>query len=300
MQFSNFLWIVPAVIYIFLIKRIFFAKNFMLFADLLPKNYFLNILLFLSLTGLFVWLWAIISRPYFSIYENQNNLQVVLALDSSISMNTNDILPSRIEVVKKWLENFLAKNISADIGVVIFAWKAYISLPPTDQNIVKNYVSNLKVFDESNQNLQWTAIWDAILASMKMLTTEKKAIVLITDGESNKWLSQKTAYQYGLWSWVDIFMIGVGSKNGGYLKVWDSVQKIDGVDLKDFEWKKFEVESTDQFETAIENIFSWYKNEKSLVLKKQFLDYKNIILFSAIGLLLVHLLSFSKFAKDEF
>lgn len=299
MLFSNFYWIIILIIYIFSIKRIFFTKNFMIFQNLLPKTYFQNFLFFLGLSWLFLAAAIFVSRPYFPIYEYKNSFQIVLALDSSISMKTQDIYPSRIEVVKKWMQNFLSKNPSIDIWVVVFAGKAYISLPVSNQiEIVKNYISSLKVFDISNQNLQWTAIGDAILFATKMFSQKQKAIVVISDGQSNKWIGQKLAYEYAVWSWIDVYMIGVWSKQGWYLTIWSWVQKIDWVDLKDFEWKKYQAQDIKEFENALENIVSWYKNEKILFWEKKYIDWKNIIFFSSLILLILHFLTQSKFSED--
>ena len=67
---------------------------------------------------------AMISQIYISFYYTKeippkNTLMIVL--DISRSMLSEDILPSRIKIAKSTLEDFIIEQKDNDIGLIIFA-----------------------------------------------------------------------------------------------------------------------------------------------------------------------------------
>ncbi len=95
--------------------------------------------------------------------------------------------PTRIDVAKDVLIDFVRRRKTDRIGVVVFAKEAYVLSPPTlDYSLIAALVSRIElgVIDSSK-----TAIGDAVgtaVARMRRSDARSKAVVLLTDGDSNE------------------------------------------------------------------------------------------------------------------
>jgi len=141
------------------------------------------------------------------------NGNLVVTVDTSLSMAAKDISPSRLENAKLMLGALAEKFPDYRIGVVAFAGRAYIQCPlTTDLEAIKYFISSLSpgmLFSKG------TDLSDAIETSARMLERYggQKVMVLITDGEDHsKNLDQaiKDASEAGL----RIFTIGIGKPDG--------------------------------------------------------------------------------------
>ena len=56
--------------------------------------------------------------------EDGRGVDIVLAVDSSLSMNATDFKPSRLEAAKQIAESFVRGRVSDRIGLVTFGWPA--------------------------------------------------------------------------------------------------------------------------------------------------------------------------------
>jgi Ca-activated chloride channel family protein len=136
--------------------------------------------------------------------EEEKGIDIVLVLDLSGSMAA--ILdaaaaelppgsgqgaarkrPTRIDVAKDVLIDFVRRRRTDRIGVVVFAKQAFVLSPPTlDYGLIAQLVSKIElgVIDSSK-----TAIGDAVgtaVARMRRSDARSKAVVLLTDGDSNE------------------------------------------------------------------------------------------------------------------
>lgn len=153
-----------------------------------PKaiNMWRNIFLISSLALLVI---ALCGPMYGSqaISQKQSNKEIVLCLDLSSSMNTTDILPTRLDRAKQYANKIIDANTDVKIGLVVFAGNAYISTPLTiDAEAVK---LNIAAMNTSMLPAQGTAIAKALQASAECFNLKQqagRAIVLITDGEDHE------------------------------------------------------------------------------------------------------------------
>ncbi|HEX8795536.1 MAG TPA: VWA domain-containing protein [Polyangiaceae bacterium] len=136
--------------------------------------------------------------------EEERGIDIVLVLDLSGSMQAvmdapqGELVPSpsgrgprhrptRIDVAKDVLVDFVKRRKTDRIGVVVFAKQAFVLSPPTlDYALITQLVSRIElgVIDSSK-----TAIGDAVgtaVARMRRSTARSKAVVLLTDGDSNE------------------------------------------------------------------------------------------------------------------
>ncbi|MBV9950240.1 MAG: VWA domain-containing protein, partial [Myxococcales bacterium] len=136
--------------------------------------------------------------------QEEKGIDIVLVLDLSGSMNAvmdakaDDLVPgpgtrgarrrpTRLDVAKDVLVDFVTRRKTDRIGVVVFAKQAFVLSPPTlDYGLITQLVSKIElgIIDDSK-----TAIGDAVgtaVARMRRSDARSKAVVLLTDGDSNE------------------------------------------------------------------------------------------------------------------
>jgi Ca-activated chloride channel family protein len=144
-----------------------------------------------------------LARPQ-SVLRGENaeerGIDIVIVLDLSGSMRAlmdqpTDTLPipgqraarlTRLETAKQVILDFVTRRPNDRIGIVVFGKSAYILSPPTlDKTLLAALVSrmSLDVIDGNG-----TAIGDAVgtaVARLRRSDSRSKAIILLTDGDSN-------------------------------------------------------------------------------------------------------------------
>lgn len=224
--------------------------------------------------------------------EKKNGIDIEILFDISYSMKARDLKPTRMDVAKSVLQNFISKITSDRVWLVIFAGKPFTSVPLSfDYSFLLDAVKNLGV-DSINQNyayLQWTAIGDAMLVWTKALWNEKdrqKVIILLTDWEANKWVRPLLAVKLAKENNIKIYTIWIWWLEDSYVYLDDQFGRktkvaIWWVDEKTLQaiseitwWKYFR--ATDN--TSLENIFKELStlNKTDIEIKKNVL-YKPYI-----------------------
>ncbi|HUO57228.1 MAG TPA: VWA domain-containing protein [bacterium] len=175
------------------------------------------------------------------VEEKKPVTDLLVALDVSFSMITDDLKPNRITAAKKILGEFLDKVQNVRVGLNIFAGASFTQCPLTsDIEIVKKLLSNV---DLTSVKVNGTAIGDALVSSLNRLQNgsgkskgpgEKKpsltsklfggsdaeeekpnsqAIILLTDGGNNAGhINPLAAAKIAVTQGVKVYTIGVGGK----------------------------------------------------------------------------------------
>jgi Ca-activated chloride channel family protein len=172
--------------------------------------------------------------------SNERGIDMVVVLDLSGSMRAlmDADTPSqtraprapaqrltRLETAKDVLLDFVSRRKNDRIGVVVFGKAAYILSPPTlDKSLLSTLVSKMELGLIDGNG---TAIGDAVgtaVARLRRSTARSKAIVLLTDGDSNAGaIAPDYAAQLAQAQGVKVFTVQIG--NG------DDVDVQNGVDL---------------------------------------------------------------------
>jgi Ca-activated chloride channel homolog len=133
--------------------------------------------------------------------------------------------PTRLDVAKDVLIDFVRRRKTDRIGVVVFAKQAFVLSPPTlDYDLIAALVGKIElgVIDQSK-----TAIGDAVgtaVARMRRSDARSKAVVLLTDGDSNEGvISPEYAAHLAQKEGVRVYTVQIG--NG------DDVDVYKGTDL---------------------------------------------------------------------
>src|SRR6185436_3116336 len=132
---------------------------------------------------------------------------------------------TRLETAKAVILEFIGRRRNDRIGVVVFGRTAYILSPPTlDKSLLSTLVSKMELGLIDGNG---TAICDAVgtgVARLRRSTARSKAIILLTDGDSNAGsIAPDYAAHLAQSQGVKVFTVQIG--NG------DDVDVQEGVDL---------------------------------------------------------------------
>ena len=146
--------------------------------------------------------------------HKSKGVEIMVALDVSNSMLSEDYSPNRLERAKLAISRLTDKLQDDRIGLVIFAGTPFVQLPvTTDYVSAKMFLSSIT---PGSVPVQGTAIGEAILLSIKSFSAQSeksRVIVVISDGENHEddaVEAAKQAAEYG----IRVYTIGVGSPEG--------------------------------------------------------------------------------------
>jgi Ca-activated chloride channel family protein len=113
-------------------------------------------------------------------------IDIVLALDCSLSMQASDIHPDRFRAMQAVVDEFVRRRPNDRIGAVVFGADAYTLLPlTTDKDALRGVIAEMEL---GNIDGAGTAIGNALGVSLNRLRqsrAESRVIILLTDGDSN-------------------------------------------------------------------------------------------------------------------
>ena len=147
-----------------------------------------------------------------------SSVNVVLALDISKSMLARDVAPSRLERERLVVRRLLRDLSDARIGMVVFAGRAYILAPLTnDQSALQLFVDALDpdIVSQGGSSLASAITQSAALARGPEGAAGERAVVLITDGEAHESREEiDEAAGRALRSRVKVYTVAVGTERG--------------------------------------------------------------------------------------
>jgi Ca-activated chloride channel family protein len=146
---------------------------------------------------------------------------IIIAVDTSLSMAARDLKPSRLENARLLLGAIAEKFSDYRIGVVAFAGEAYTQCPlTTDQEAISYFASALQPGMLPSQGTDFSnAIGQA--SSMLARYGGQKVMILVTDGEDHSTMLD-TALTEAVAQNLKIFTIGLGTPDGELVPVKDS------------------------------------------------------------------------------
>lgn len=214
-----FLLLIPAVIYLFLIRR---KKSALKFSSVkilenggMKKTIKHRIGKFVT-TAAVILLIIALARPQIlegNLPVHEKGIDIAIVLDVSGSMQSVDFEPSRLAVALETIDKFIRQRPQDRISLVIFAGEAYTKIPLTlDHNIIRE---SLKEVSTDSVNEDGTAIGMAISVGINRLKKSDAAsgiMLLVTDGDNNAGaISPEAASELAKELGIKIYTIGVGT-----------------------------------------------------------------------------------------
>ena len=166
----------------------------------------------------YVFLVIAIARPRTQSVEEKTKstqgIDIVLAVDISLSMYSKDLKPNRLEALKKVAGDFIQKRTNDRIGLVVYSGESYTRVPlTTDQDVLLAEINRLAYDGDIKQG---TAIGLGLATSVNRLKASKaksKVIILLTDGSNNAgFVPPKTAAELAAAYNIKTYTIGIGSR----------------------------------------------------------------------------------------
>ena len=145
----------------------------------------------------------------------REGVDLMLVLDVSASLGASDIPPSRMVAARNAAADFLEERRNDRVGVILFSGVPVLLSPPVlDKG---HLVARLRGV-EADRSGTGTAIGDALataLARLKDSPAQSKAVILLTDGSSNRGsVTPRAAARAAAALGIRIYTIGFGSLAG--------------------------------------------------------------------------------------
>lgn len=177
---------------------------------------------YLARVGVLVCLLIALARPKWGVAEQvivAEGIGIVWVLDVSRSMDTQDIVPSRLERAKLMMNVLMGNNPSHQFGAVIFAESSVTKLPmTTDTQSARAIVQS---FSTGAIGQQGTDIIHALQSALGLLDQRMVAhgmVIVLSDGEHNRSSNElETVIEQANLRNIPIYALGYGTAEGGMI-----------------------------------------------------------------------------------
>ena len=141
-----------------------------------------------------------------------DGIDIVMAIDVSSSMLSQDLKPNRFEALKNVASQFVKDRPNDRIGLVVYAGESYTKTPvTTDKGIILSSLAELTY----GQVEDGTAIGMGLATAVNRLKESKaksRVIILLTDGVNNTGvidplIAAELAAEYG----IKVYTVGIGT-----------------------------------------------------------------------------------------
>lgn len=156
---------------------------------------------------------------------------IVLSIDISGSMLSQDFKPNRFEAAKKVATKFVNARENDNIGLVVFAGESFSLMPLTnDRAALINMINTI----DMNMLSDGTAVGDGLVSAINRVSSGKaksKSIILLTDGTNNAGdVPPQTATKIAKQKGVRVYTIGVGTN--GVINIPDPFGFVTQIETK--------------------------------------------------------------------
>ncbi len=154
-------------------------------------------------------------------------MSVVVALDVSASMAATDIAPDRLTRARLELEDLVRHLHGERLGLVVYAGRAGLLLPPTDDPaLMINALAQAGPDLIETPGTNVSAALDLALATLEAEHARSRAVLLVTDAESDSLAgtagdAARAAVARLRAAGIPLFILGVGSEAGGPIPLPD-------------------------------------------------------------------------------
>lgn len=157
----------------------------------------------------------VIARPQsVSSWEETESqgIDIVLALDISGSMLSQDLQPDRLQAAKKVAAEFVTDRRNDNIGLVVFAGESFTQCPlTTDHTVLLNLLNEI----EFGLIEDGTAIGLGLATSVNRLKnseSQSRVVIILTDGTNNRGqIAPLTAADMARSYGIRVYTVGVGT-----------------------------------------------------------------------------------------
>lgn len=149
----------------------------------------------------------------------RKGVDLVIVLDTSKSMDANDVTPSRLSKAKFEL-NKLIKNLNGDrVSIIVFAGSSHLYLPlTTDYEAALLFLNEIETDMIPNQGTSLSSALNTAFTSFTEALEKFKVVLLVTDGEDHEGEAIDVAKKASMDGMI-INTVAVGSNEGGLIPI---------------------------------------------------------------------------------
>ncbi|MBN1794297.1 MAG: VWA domain-containing protein [Candidatus Omnitrophica bacterium] len=172
-----------------------------------------------------------IARPQFGAtlgIEKRRGIDIIVAIDVSDSMLTEDVKPTRLAAAKREVSGLIKKLKGDRIGIVLFAGESFVQCPLTlDYEACSMFVQQI---DAGYIPVGGTSVAKAVQAARDAFIKKErkhKVFILMTDGESHTGDAINEAEEAKR-EGIKIYTIGIGTPSGEPIPIRDEAGNVIG------------------------------------------------------------------------
>lgn len=159
-----------------------------------------------------------VARPHATVSVRKEEATVMVAIDTSLSMQATDVHPSRLDAARAIARVLIAKIPQKyRVGIVAFTGRSFVVLPPTrDRALANTALSNL-------HSGEGTALGDAISQAVALGKRQRArdgsvpptSVLVISDGaQMSGRTSPLAAAEHARRAHVPVYTVVLGTANG--------------------------------------------------------------------------------------
>jgi Ca-activated chloride channel family protein len=174
---------------------------------------------------------AAVSGPHLTLPVPVRDGRVFMCIDTSGSMASTDVTPTRAEAAKAAARAFIGETPpGTQIGIIAFSGEAGIVQPlSADRQQVASALDALPSPSGA------TAIGDALkLAAQNLPETGHRVVILITDGVNNAGVDPVEVAQWLGAHHIPVYAVGIGTQSGGVIPGTSDEATIDEDALRSY------------------------------------------------------------------
>jgi Ca-activated chloride channel family protein len=166
-----------------------------------------------------------LARPRWGYHLQEikrQGLDILIAIDVSKSMLTQDVKPSRLERTKLAVRDLVMKLNGDRVGLIAFAGEAFLVCPLTSD--YSGFLLSLNDLSADTIPRGGTALTKAIEEAARSYGKKEqpyKTVILVTDGEDQEGDALKAASK-AKEKGIKIYTVGIGTQQGDLIRVMDN------------------------------------------------------------------------------
>lgn len=151
----------------------------------------------------------------------REGVDVIIALDTSTSMDAVDVKPTRLEKAKYELSRLVNSLKGDKVGLIVFAGTSHMHLPQTtDYAAVRLFIQTIGTNLIQTQGTDLAAALELAMEKVKTDDNKYKVIVLVSDGEDHQGRAIDLADEAAELG-IIVHTLGVGTAAGGPIPIID-------------------------------------------------------------------------------
>jgi Ca-activated chloride channel family protein len=165
-----------------------------------------------------------VAGPHLSMPVPVRDGSVFICIDTSGSMASTDVFPTRAQAAKAAARAFIAESPpGTKIGIISFAGAAGVVAP-----LNSDHQAVIAALEDVPSPNGATAIGDALKLAAQMLpATGHRVVILVTDGVNNSGTDPMEVAQWLGAHHIPVYTVGIGTPNGGLIPGTNEEATID-------------------------------------------------------------------------